>query len=209
MSKATDAWDILADKETWHDGPLFEAEIRLAQARLRDLPVETAQSILPYLGIDGGYADIEHIGDPLLRIVDWRQLPLSYGHWHLDENTVVGVLILPALPHHACLDLVVSVPPAHIAHEFGEFPWFTLDEEVTEEVMRLHRLVLGHLKNLHDHLPVLAALARDEGWTFSLDANWRGALVAKEIGLALGLKGEVQDDLYCVPLFEPGHSQHH
>ena len=196
--------DYLAEQGDWHCGPLFEAAIRLADAKLKNLPVETAQAILPYLGIDGGYARIDHIGDRSLRVADWRQHPLSYGYWHLDEKTVVGVLISPALPHHVCLDLVVSVPPAHIAHEFEEFPWFTLDEGVTEEVKRLHRLVLGHLKNLDDHVPLLSALIQDEAWTFWLRENWRGVLVAKEIGLAMGLQGEVQDDLYCIPFFEAG-----
>lgn len=195
--------DYLAKQGDWHCGPWFEAEIRLADVRLNDLPAEKAQSILQCLGIDGGYAHIEDIGDPTRRVADWRQCRSSYGYWHLDATTVVGVLILPALPHHKDHDVVVCVPPSHVAHEFGEYPWLPLEKCITEDVLRLHRLLLTHLGNLHDGVPLECVVVRDEVWPCLVKPTDRGVFVAKEIGLMIGLEGDViEDELYCIPLSE-------
>ena len=198
-----DTTDFLTDQATWGCGPSFHTEIRLVDRPLRDMFADGAQSILEHLDIDGAYGRTELIGDRDHRASDWRAMELAYGCWHLDQATVVGVLMLPALPHHVDSDFVLSVPPSHVDHAFGEYPWFSLEEGVTEDVTRLHRLVIAHVMNLHRHVPVECVVIRDEAWPCLVKPTDQGVFVAKEIGLAMGLEGEViEDELYCIPLSE-------
>ena len=195
--------DFVRDPDGWGCGPTFDTEIRLVDRPLRDLPAEAVQSILEHLDIDGAYGRTEWIGDRDHRASDWRALELAYGCWHLDQTTAVGVLMLPALPHHVNSDCDLAVPAVHVNHVFGEYPWFSLEEGVTEDVVRLHRLVIDRVMNLHRHVPVECVVIRDEAWPCLVKPTDQGVFVAKEIGLALGLEGEVvKDELHCMPLSE-------
>jgi len=191
--------DFLQQEDTWECGPVLQVDVRLARAGLQSLSVRQAQAILEVLGIDGPYGSVQDVGNAKARLNDWREHEVSVGQWRLGV-TSVGVKIIPALRRGGVEDFLLAVPPRHIEHAFGTYPWNLHTQWVTRDVALLHRTLITRFRQLHARLQLKAVLVQDEAWTCSLTQSMCGIYIAKQVGRGLGFDAGPHDMLCTVPL---------
>lgn len=172
----------LRNTASWGFGPVLEVWIRLPFCANRPVPLDEQSQTAELLDIGGPYCAIEKLGNKSASVANWVDEALSFGIWNLGECAAVGVKILGR--HSSSQDIVLAVPPAHISWCFGIFPW-NLDEKADlAAAVAVHSAVITRIRRLATVYTVSAVLIQDEGWTYSLNKDSRGVMVATRVAEA-------------------------
>jgi hypothetical protein len=187
-------WASIRNDESWWEGG-FEIQLRFEKGGMRPDDPQHRKEFLSYVAGSVFYSRPQDIGIVEAALSQWDCDTQCYCLGRVGNLGVVAAYLWPQPQVGHLLMLIPFTEVRRIAPDVSRYSWDLSDLRSVCGVSSLHLQLIAWIRDLHQRIPLRAALLKMDCWRGQLQVYHSGLFIRDEVAHALRCEGPYQDAL--------------